>query len=128
MMADKEKFLGEFEQMTMLALIQLGSDAYGAKIRQLLHSEVNRNVAIGAIYSTLERLEKKGMVTSQLGEATAERGGRAKRFFNVTSQGQVALKRARTAMDRLWQDVAFNTLAEVKKLNAIGGFWYESRY
>jgi len=122
MMADKEKFLGEFEQMTMLALIQLGSDAYGAKIRQLLHSEVNRNVAIGAIYSTLERLEKKGMVTSQLGEATAERGGRAKRFFNVTSQGQVALKRARTAMDRLWQDVAFNTLAEVKKLNVIGGF------
>ena len=122
MMADKEKFLGEFEQMTMLALIQLGSDAYGAKIRQLLHSEVNRNVAIGAIYSTLERLEKKGMVTSQLGEATAERGGRAKRFFNVTSQGQVALKRARTAMDRLWQDVAFNTLAEVKKLNVIGEF------
>lgn len=121
-MADKEKFLGEFEQMTMLALIQLGSDAYGAKIRQLLHSEVNRNVAIGAIYSTLERLEKKGMVTSQLGEATAERGGRAKRFFNVTSQGQVALKRARTAMDRLWQDVAFNTLAEVNKLNVIGGF------
>ena len=122
MMADKEKFLGEFEQMTMLALIQLGSDAYGAKIRQLLHSEVNRNVAIGAIYSTLERLEKKGMVTSQLGEATAERGGRAKRFFNVTSQGQVALKRARTAMDRLWQDVAFNTLAEVKRFNVIGGF------
>ena len=122
MMADKEKFLGEFEQMTMLALIQLGSDAYGAKIRQLLHSEVNRNVAIGAIYSTLERLEKKGMVTSQLGEATAERGGRAKRFFNVTSQGQVALKRARTAMNRLWQDVAFITLAEVKTFNVIGGF------
>ncbi len=121
-MADKEKFLGEFEQMTMLALIQLGSDAYGAKIRQLLHSEVNRNVAIGAIYSTLERLEKKGMVTSQLGEATAERGGRAKRFFNVTSQGQVALKRARMAMNRLWQDVAFSVRVDSNLDSLIGEY------
>ncbi len=119
-MTDKEKFLGEFEQMTMLALIQLGTDAYGAKIRQLLHNEVNRNVAIGAIYSTLERLEKKGMVTSQLGEATAERGGRAKRFFAVTAQGQAALKRARTAMNTLWQDVALSTLANVNKFNLAG--------
>jgi DNA-binding PadR family transcriptional regulator len=121
-MADKEKFLGEFEQMTMLALLQLESDAYGAKIRQLLHSEVNRNVAIGAIYSTLERLEKKGMVSSQLGEATAERGGRAKRFFNVTSQGQVALKRARMAMDTLWQDVAFNTKIDPNVHSLIGEY------
>lgn len=120
-MVNKEKFLGEFEQMAMLALVQLGSDAYGAKIRQLLHSEVNRNVAIGAIYSTLERLEKKGMVISQLGEATAERGGRPKRFFSITAQGQTALKRARAAMDTLWQDVALTTLISVNKLNLVGG-------
>ncbi|WP_235839771.1 PadR family transcriptional regulator [Cognaticolwellia mytili] len=122
MMADKEKFLGEFEQMTMLALIRLGSEAYGAKIRQLLHNEVNRNVAIGAIYSTLERLEKKGMVSSQLGAATAERGGRAKRFFTVTTQGQVALKRARSAMDVLWQDAAFNTRVDAKLYCFIGEY------
>jgi len=118
-MADKEKFLGEFEQMTMLALMQLDAQAYGAKIRQLLQTEINRNVAIGAIYSTLERLEKKGMVSSHLGEATAERGGRAKRFFTVTSQGKSALMRAKSAMDRLWQDIA---LCHNEKLNIIGEF------
>lgn len=117
-MADKAKFLGEFEQMTMLALIQLDTEAYGAKIRKLLDQEVNRTVAIGAIYSTLERLEKKGLVTSQLGEATAERGGRAKRFFTVTSQGKIALKRAKNAMDKLWQDIA---LRNTESLNIIGG-------
>ena len=60
-MSDKDKFLGEFEQMVMLSLIHLHSEAYGAAIRQLLSEQVNRNVAIGALYSTLERLERKGM-------------------------------------------------------------------
>lgn len=105
-MSDKDKFLGEFEQMAMLALIHLGSEAYGAAIRQLLAEQVNRNVAIGALYSTLERLERKGMVESRLGEATAQRGGRPKRYFKVTSQGHQALKRARQAMDTLWQGVS----------------------
>jgi len=109
-MSDKEKFLGEFEQMVLLALIHLKPNAYGAAIRQLLHKQIERNVAIGAIYSTLERLEKKGMVTSQLGEATAERGGRPKRYFELTSQGQIALKRARNAMNTLWQDIAIKSL------------------
>ncbi len=121
-MADKEKFLGEFEQMTMLALMRLGSDAYGAKIRQLLDSEISRNVAIGAIYSTLERLEKKGMVVSKLGAATAERGGRAKRFFTVTAEGKAALTRAKSAMDTLWQDIVFNNIHNIKKLNINGGY------
>jgi DNA-binding PadR family transcriptional regulator len=118
-MTDKEKFLGEFEQMTMLALIQLDSNAYGARIRQLLHSQIDRNVAIGAIYSTLERLEKKGMVTSQLGEATAERGGRPKRFFKVSPQGQFALKRAREAMNTLWQDIALSNIANAFGLSRL---------
>lgn len=104
-MSNKEKFLGEFEQMLMLALLQLQDQAYGAQIRQLLDSKVSRAVAIGAIYSTLERLEKKGMVTSWLGESTPERGGRAKRYFSVTAQGEAALKRAKDAMDTLWQGV-----------------------
>lgn len=120
-MTDKEKFLGEFEQMAMLALVRLNDQAYGAKIRQLLDDEINRNVAIGAIYSTLERLEKKGMVSSKLGEATAERGGRAKRFFKVTPQGQIALKRARTAMDALWQDVALKNSNMATPFTLIGG-------
>lgn len=120
-MTDKEKFLGEFEQMTMLALMRLNGQAYGAKIRQLLDEEVNRSVAIGAIYSTLERLEKKGMVSSRLGEATAERGGRAKRFFKVTAQGQLALKRARSAMNTLWQDIAIKQDDCLENLALVGG-------
>lgn len=105
-MADKEKFLGEFEQMVLLALLQLGKSAYGASIRQLLHDEIQRDVAIGALYSTLERLEQKGLVTSKFGEATPERGGRPKKFFEVTAKGQSALKRARQAMNTMWQGVS----------------------
>ncbi|MCO7189331.1 MULTISPECIES: helix-turn-helix transcriptional regulator [unclassified Pseudoalteromonas] len=105
-MSEKDKFLGEFEQMTMLALLHLENEAYGAAIRQLLAEQVDRNVAIGALYSTLERLERKGMVESRLGEATAQRGGRAKRYFKVTAQGHNALKRARQAMDTLWHGLS----------------------
>lgn len=105
-MSEKEKFLGEFEQVVLLALLRLGEGAYGAAIRQLLHDQISRDVAIGALYSTLERLEKKGMVNSRLGEATAERGGRAKRYFKVTASGQTALKRARNAMNNMWQGVS----------------------
>ncbi len=115
-MSNNEKFLGEFEQMAMLALIHLGSDAYGATIRQLLAEQVNRNVAIGALYSTLERLERKGMVESRLGEATAQRGGRAKRYFKVTAQGHSALKRAREAMNTLWQGVSIRQLEPLLKV------------
>ena len=102
----KEKFLGEFEQFVLLACLQLGPNAYGASLRQLLHDSIQRDVAIGALYSTLERLEKKGMVTSWFGEATAQRGGKPKRYFKVTAQGQQALKRAREAMNTLWQGIS----------------------
>ena len=105
-MAANEKFLGEFEQMVLLATLHLGDNAYGASIRQLLHEQIGRDVALGALYATMERMEKKGLVTSKLGEATAQRGGRAKRFFSVTSQGQQALKRAREAMNTLWQQIS----------------------
>ena len=108
------KHLGEFEQIVLLSLIRLKENAYGAAIRQLLHDQIGRDVAIGALYSTLERMEKKGLVVSKLGEATAERGGRAKRFFNVTADDQSALKRARHAMDTMWHGVSI--FAGVKAL------------
>ncbi len=100
-----DKFLGEFEQMVLLALLQLKENAYGAAIRQLLDQQIKRTVALGALYATLERLEKKGLVSSKLGEATPERGGRPKRFFKVTNDGLKALQRAKDAMDTLWQHV-----------------------
>ena len=98
----------------MLALLRLNDNAYGASVRQLLHEQVGRDVALGALYSTLERLESKGMVSSKLGEATAQRGGRPKRYFEVTAKGMGALKRARQQMDTMWQGIAI-------RLNAVTG-------
>ena len=107
-MSDKEKFLGEFEQMLLLAILRLGSDAYGTTIRQLLAETINRDVTIGALYTTLERLEKKGMLDSKVGEATTERGGRAKKYFKVSAKGEFALKRSKSALTSLWQGLALN--------------------
>ena len=107
-MSDKEKFLGEFEQMLLLAILRLGNEAYGTTIRQLLADNINRDVTIGALYTTLERLEKKGMLDSKMGEATTERGGRAKKYFEVSAKGQHALKRSKQALTNLWQGLALS--------------------
>lgn len=100
---DKEKFLGEFEQFLLLAILRLADNAYGSTIRQLLAESINRDVTIGALYTTLERLEKKGLVESKMGESTSERGGRAKKYFKVSAQGQTALRRSKQALSNMWQ-------------------------
>ncbi|GEA05945.1 hypothetical protein KUL42_07060 [Alteromonas sp. KUL42] len=102
----KDKFLGEFEQFLLLAILKLGDSAYGSSIRQLLAETIERDVTIGALYTTLERLESKGLVESKMGEATPERGGRAKKYFKVTAHGQMALKRSKDALANMWQDLA----------------------
>jgi DNA-binding PadR family transcriptional regulator len=91
----------------------LGENTYGALIRQLLHEQINRDVAIGALYSTLERLEQKSLVSSALGVSTAACGGRAKRYFTVSIKGQAALKRSRDAMDNLWSGVSICCMGEL---------------
>lgn len=106
---DKEKFLGEFEQFILLAILKLGENAYGSTIRQLLADTIQRDVTIGALYTTLERLEKKGLLESKMGEATAERGGRAKKYFKVSAQGQSSLKRSKQALNSMWQGVALKS-------------------
>ncbi|OUL56383.1 PadR family transcriptional regulator [Pseudoalteromonas ulvae] len=111
-MTEKEKYLGEFEQMILLAVLRLDHQAYGTTIRQLLAQEINRDVTIGALYTTLDRLEKKGLVTSTLGEATNERGGRAKKYFQVSAEGQRALKRSKDALNNLWQGIALSQAGE----------------
>src|SRR5882724_2854037 len=83
----KRDYLGNFELMVMLALIRLGENAYGVPISEELEKRSGREVAIGSVYAALERLEDKGFVTSELGEPTAERGGRAKRYFRVSARG-----------------------------------------
>ena len=95
--------LQEFEELVLLAILKLGSAAYGAAIHEQLEN-AGRNVVIGALYTTLSRLEKKGYVSSWMGDATAERGGRAKKFFKVEASGQMALTCARNYRRHLSSD------------------------
>src|SRR5271165_3110207 len=94
-------FLGEFEYITVLALLRLEDRAYGVTVRQEIEFRTNREVSLGAIYATLDRLETKGYVKSALGEPTPERGGRSKRFFRVTTQGVAAVNRTHRALDSM---------------------------
>jgi PadR family transcriptional regulator PadR len=91
-------YLGEFEHMIVLALLRLGDDAYGVTVRQEIEARTKREVSIGAVYATLDRLEGKGLVKSRRGDPTPERGGRSKRFFNVTAKGVAAVNRAQRAL------------------------------
>ena len=99
----KQRDIGNFELMVMLALIRLGDNAYGVPISQEIEKRSGREVAIGSVYAALERLEGKGLVTSELGEATAERGGRAKRYFHVTGRGLKEVRETQRALIKLWQ-------------------------
>jgi DNA-binding PadR family transcriptional regulator len=98
-------YLGEFELMILLAVIRLGDDAYGVPISKELLETTGREVALGSVYAALDRLEEKGLVTSALGDPTPARGGRAKRYFHVTSRGIREVKITRTALVRLWQGI-----------------------
>ena len=95
--------LGELELMVMLTLIRLGENAYGVPISTEIEASSGREVALGSVYATLERLEQKGFVSSRLGEPTAERGGRAKRFFRVTARGLHEVHKTRQTLMSLWQ-------------------------
>jgi DNA-binding PadR family transcriptional regulator len=92
-------YLGEFEHIVVLALLRLGDRAYGVTVRQEIEFRTNREVSIGAVYATLDRLEAKGYVRSRLGEPTPERGGRSKRFFRVTAKGLAAVSRTHHALE-----------------------------
>ena len=98
----KSDNLGEFEQIALLALLRLRANAYGARIRQEIAERTGREVSVGAVYTTLERLERKGFVSSARGEPTPERGGRAKRYYKIEAPGERALQRSRETMDRMW--------------------------
>ena len=93
--------LGEFEQLILLAILRLGDQAYGVTIRAELADRARRTITPGALYTALERLESKGLVTSRMGDPTPQRGGRAKRYVTVTAAGTQALTRAVHAYERL---------------------------
>ena len=94
-------YLGEFEHIIVLALLRLDDRAYGVSVRQEIEFRTNREVSIGAVYATLDRLETKGFVKSHRGDPTPERGGRSKRFFRVTAKGVAAVNRTQRALKRM---------------------------
>jgi PadR family transcriptional regulator, regulatory protein PadR len=93
--------LGEFEQMVLLALLRLDTNAYGATIRREIEQRAGRPLAISAVYTTLDRLEQKGIVRSRIGEPTAERGGRRRKYFELTALGTRAVRDAHNAYTRM---------------------------
>src|SRR6202040_225638 len=94
-------YLGEFEHIVVLALMRLADRAYGVTVRQEIEFRTKREVSIGAIYATLDRLESKGFVKSHLGDPTPERGGQSKRFFRVTAKGMTAVNRSHRAIAKM---------------------------
>ena len=94
--------LGEFEQLATISRIPTEKGAYGTTIREAIEDATERKISIGALYTTLDRLESKGYVSSELGEPTPERGGRAKRYFTITASGIGAMKRAVQAVRNLY--------------------------
>lgn len=107
----KETRLGEFEEVILLLVGILGEEeAYAFKIAEEFESQTGRSVSIGAVHSTLSRLEDKGFLTSEMGKATAERGGRRKRIFTITAYGRRALEISRDFKVSLWRQFpAFGT-------------------
>lgn len=98
-------YLGEFEEAVLVAVFRLRDNAYGVTIRRFLEEEAGRSTSIGAVYTTLERLEKKGFVSSWQGESTPERGGRAKRYFQIEGAGVIALNNTREMRSKLWEGI-----------------------
>ncbi len=97
--------LGEFEHLVLLAVVRLAADAYGSTIRREIEERTGRSIAIGALYTALDRLERKGFVSSSLSDPTPQRGGRAKRYFRLRPAGAAALQRSREALTRMWSGV-----------------------
>lgn len=100
----KRDYLGSFEVIVMLALIRLGDRAYGVPISLEIARTAGREVALGSVYAALERLEQKGLVSSELGEPTTARGGRAKKYFHVTGKGLREVRETKRLFSQLWKD------------------------
>lgn len=101
----KRKFLGEFEQVVLLAVIRMAGDGYGMAIRREIETRTGRSVSIGAIYATLERLEAKGYLGSRTGSSSPHRGGRTRRHFAISEEGRAALRRSRDMLGSMWDGV-----------------------
>lgn len=101
----RPSYLGEFEQVVLLAVLRLGENAYGVPIRAEIEKRAGRRVTVGALYATLDRLEAKGLVHSWFADPTPQRGGRSKRYFKLLPKGVQALSESRDMFNRMWQGV-----------------------
>lgn len=95
--------LGEFEQIVLLAILHLGSEVYGVPIVEEIERRTGRKVSRAAVYVTLRRLERKGLVSSWMGDPTPERGGKPRRYVRVEREGLRLLRESRRAMDGMWE-------------------------
>ena len=98
----RDPYLGEFEQIVLLAILRLKDDAYAVPIREEIEGRTTRSVARGALYTALDRLEAKHFLISRMGEPLAERGGRSRRYYSVTPAGVSALRASRHTLLQLW--------------------------
>jgi PadR family transcriptional regulator len=94
-------YLGEFEQLLLLALLHLREDAYGARIREEIQARTGRLVSPGAVYTALDRLERRELVSSRLGDPTAQRGGKRKRYYRLQPAGATLLRESHNALRRM---------------------------
>jgi PadR family transcriptional regulator PadR len=97
-----KEYLGEFEELVLLTIAALGNEAYGVSIQKNIEERCNRSISIGALHSTITRLEEKGYLKSWVGGATKERGGRSKRYYDVTQAGRKAVAETKSLRDELW--------------------------
>ncbi len=104
--------LGEFEEVVLLAVVGLSPMAYSVAVADELERETGQRVTAGAVHAALDRLEGKGMLTSQMGEATRERGGRRKRLYTITPAGSAVLQHVRKVRNRLWDKITFKGLPQ----------------
>jgi PadR family transcriptional regulator, regulatory protein PadR len=109
----KRTYLGEFEEVVLLTVAVLGEGAYGVAITDELDRQTGRSVSISAVHAALHRLQEKGMLSSRMGDATAERGGRRKRLFTVTVLGSRTLHDIRAVRNQLWSAISPNALPAI---------------
>lgn len=105
-------YLGEFEELVLLTVATLGSEAYGVSIKESIEERANRKISIGALHSTISRLEDKGYLKSWMGGATTERGGRRKRYFMMSESGKQILTEVKNLRDELWNNAKINLSTE----------------
>jgi PadR family transcriptional regulator PadR len=99
-----KSYLGEFEELVLLTVATLGDEAYGVAIKESIEERCGRDISIGALHSTITRLEEKKYLKSWLGGATKERGGRSKRYYQITTEGKQAVATVKSLRDELWSE------------------------